>query len=435
MSEKFIARIQLRRGSISDLPNLKPGEAAYTEDTGQLFIGLSDGTIGEIKGTPGIQGIKGDTGSTGPRGEQGPIGATGPRGITGSVWKPFVDTEGYIDFMLDSTSIVPSKVNIKGPTGETGPSGQDGISINIIGQFESFADLPYEDIQPGSICFVSNMLFKWDTEISEWVHIGTFKLPEGTPGPTGATGPTGEKGETGATGPRGITGAKGDPGDQGFRGPQGIQGEQGPTGPAGPTGPRGPQGPRGFNGPKGTIGAVGPTGPTGPTGPGIRLVGVLESKSDLPTVGNKNGDMFLVKGELIYWEEDRFLSAGIIKGPTGATGPRGVTGAQGVQGLPGPQGPTGERGPAGIGATEVKDDLISTDVDKALSANQGRILDEKIKVLNKIIEEQNERIAYLEYKVENWTPPATETVDILSDHDGNAVTTADDEGIRLDDEY
>ena len=30
MSEKFIARIQLRRGSISDLPNLKPGEAAYT---------------------------------------------------------------------------------------------------------------------------------------------------------------------------------------------------------------------------------------------------------------------------------------------------------------------------------------------------------------------------------------------------------------------
>ena len=77
-------------------------------------------------------------------------------------------------------------------------------------------------------------------------------------------------------------------------------------------------------------------------------------------------------------------------------------------------------------------DLLVKDVDKALSANQGRILDEKIAALNKIIEEQNKRIEYLEYKIENWTPPATETVDLLSDHDGNAVTTADNEGIELD---
>ena len=68
-------------------------------------------------------------------------------------------------------------------------------------------------------------------------------------------------------------------------------------------------------------------------------------------------------------------------GPIGPPGPQGDTGPQGPQGLqgePGPQGPKGDPGPQGpagaAGGPAIVNDLITGGADKALSAEQGKVL-------------------------------------------------------------
>jgi len=65
---------------------------------------------------------------------------------------------------------------------------------------------------------------------------GGIKGPKGDTGltgPQGIRGIQGSKGDTGATGPQGIQGIQGAKGDTGATGPQGIQGPQGEQGPPG----------------------------------------------------------------------------------------------------------------------------------------------------------------------------------------------------------
>lgn len=99
-----------------------------------------------------------------------------------------------------------------------------------------------------------------------------LKLPSGPTGPPGLkgdTGPEGPQGVQGLVGPEGPTGATGPQGDVGLTGPTGPKGDTGTIGPIGPEGPQGPQGPignTGATGPKGDTGAIGPEGPTGPKG-------------------------------------------------------------------------------------------------------------------------------------------------------------------------
>ena len=86
--------------------------------------------------------------------------------------------------------------NIKGPKGDTGAQGEQGV--------------------PGISPHISTVNGNW--------YIGDVDTNVHAQGPQGIQGPQGETGATGAQGP------KGDKGDQGLQGPQGEQGIQGPAG-------------------------------------------------------------------------------------------------------------------------------------------------------------------------------------------------------------
>ena len=250
--------------------------------------------------------------------------------------------------------------------------------------------------------------------------LDTIEKTEGPQGPAGPQGPQGLQG---------IQGPKGDTGNQGLQGLQGLQGPKGDTGERGLQGIAGPEGPQGLTGPKGDKGA---------DGTGVTILGSYPTANDLniahPT-GNTVGDAYIVEGDLFVWNGSIFENVGRIQGPTGETGPQGIqgiagpegpqglqglqglqgeigpqglkgdTGLQGLTGPEGPQGPQGLQGDTGLkgdtglqgpkgdkgdtGLTgpegpqgpqgeqaNVEDNLISNSISTALSANQGRILNE-----------------------------------------------------------
>ena len=163
-------------------------------------------------------------------------------------------------------------------------------------------------------------------------------------------------------GPQGPAGADGDSAfeiavDNGFAGTEaewlasleGPQGIQGPAGAEGPTGPQGSQGVQGIQGQQGIQGA---------TGSGITMQGSVAAALDLPSLGNTQGDAYIVQANdsLHIWDGTQWVSGGSIQGPQGTQGPQGVQGQQGLQGTQGPSGPqgiqgikgdTGDTGPAG----------------------------------------------------------------------------------------
>ena len=102
------------------------------------------------------------------------------------------------------------------------------------------------------------------------------------------------------------------------------------VGPQGPQGPQGIQGPKGDQGPQGLKGGTGPQGPQGT--PGV------------------NGS----------------------QGPQGIPGPNEIAATTEVVGLT-----TGQllyNNGGKVGSIEIVDNLLSADIDKPLSANQGKIL-------------------------------------------------------------
>ena len=131
-------------------------------------------------------------------------------------------------------------------------------------------------------------------------QLENLKGPKGDTGPVGPQGLTGPQGPKGDTGPEGLTGEQGPKGDKGDVGPQGPQGIQGLTGPEGPIGPQGIQGPQGEKGDKGDTGSsgvyIGDTEPIGdynvwidPTGSetaGLVTQAELANKQDKLTAGD-----------------------------------------------------------------------------------------------------------------------------------------------------
>ena len=180
--------------------------------------------------------------------------------------------------------------------GIVGPTGSQGVSLNVLGSVPTVGDLPAtgNTANDAYIVQADGELYVWN---ESWSSVGEIVGPTGPTGPTGPVGLTGPTGPTGAPGDAstvaGPTGPQGDASTvAGPTGPTGAPGDAstvaGPTGPtgadstvAGPTGPTGPAGadstvvgPTGPTGADGTLGAIGPTGPTGadstvvgPTGP------------------------------------------------------------------------------------------------------------------------------------------------------------------------
>lgn len=171
------------------------------------------------------QGPTGATGGTGPAGPTGPTGSTGSTGPAG-------------------------------PTGATGTAGANGAGLNILGSYNTFAELQtaVPSGNNGDGYLVSGVLYVWTN--AQWTNVGNVQGPTGAAGPTGPTGAAGTNGTNGSNGATGVTG---------------------PTGPTGATGATG-------------AGATGATGATGPTG----LAGINGGSfiTHVVTVQNVSGSNF-----------------------------------------------------------------------------------------------------------------------------------------------
>lgn len=329
-------------------PQQIPISYAKINPSGQLVVGLEDGTIlnaGYVFGPSGPTGALGPTGSLGP---------TGPRGASLSVLKTFDDKLYYtID---NKTFIAGSLPSITGPTGKA------GTSINHV-----FLDVG------GNLHLVSN--HGQDFNVGRVYGPTGMKGPLGPPGPMGPTGAQGksfqisrmqtinnrlivtdDNGKSFDCGIIAVTGITGPPGyydsiyvendklyfkyknklvDAGN-----IKGPTGECGPIGPTGPIGPlncirealvengkiilidrNGHKTYSSGESLIGPTGSSGPTGPMGPPINI----DAK-------------YTDDGQLELHMNDTVVT---IIGPTGVTGPMGPRGARGVIGNTGCTGPTG----------------------------------------------------------------------------------------------
>ena len=267
------------------------------------FDGKSHNLLGDLSGSQGIQGPKGDQGIQGKQGPQGIQGPQGKQGIQG----------------IQGPAGADGKDGAKGDTGPQGPAGANGLTPTI-------------------------------GDNGNW-YLGdedTGKPSRGVKGPIGETGPQGPKGDTGLTGPQGPAGPqgeKGDPGPQGLPGPAGADGKdgaKGATGPQGPAGsngitptigdngnwylgdedtgkpsrgvtglqgPKGDKGDRGEQGPQGIQGVKGDTGERGPVGqPG-------SSGADGPA-GKSAYQIWLDLGN--HGTEQDFIDS--LKGPKGDNG-------------------------------------------------------------------------------------------------------------------
>ena len=160
------------------------------------------------------------------------------------------------------------------------------------------------------------------------------------------------KGDKGDPGPKGDPGEsiKGDPGPKGDPG-ESVKGDPGPKGDKGDQGEsiKGDPGPKGDKGDPGESikGDPGEPGERGADGRSLKIKGRLTAEADLPSVGNEDGDAYIVKelnSELVfYWFEGDWVGTGIAQGPEG---PRGLKGDKGdsIKGDPGPKGDKGDPG-------------------------------------------------------------------------------------------
>lgn len=94
------------------------------------------------------------------------------------------------------------------------------------------------------------------------------------------------------------------------------------------------RGPKGFKGDKGD---------KGDTGSALSLNGTVSRESELPK-NPKDGEAYMVEGDLYVAKKGTYTNVGRIKGPQGETGPQGPIGPRGVKGDKGERGEVGPQG-------------------------------------------------------------------------------------------
>lgn len=101
-----------------------------------------------------------------------------------------------------------------------------------------------------------------------------------------------------------------------------------------------------------------------------------------PTLGYLVGmDLYLYVGTGGDTLGGKYQDCGPLRGPAGATGPAGAAGPQGPQGPEGPEGPAGPQGNTGSSVDypfTLVNNLTEGGVDKALTAEMGKVLAESI---------------------------------------------------------
>ena len=119
------------------------------------------------QGPEGPQGPQGPQGETGPQGPQGIQGINGPRGLTGE--------EGPTGPQGPQGPQGPI-----GPQGIQGPTGPRGSGLNILGYYETFAELNEEVTSPNDgDCYAVGTegditIYCYSDAGSEWINLGPY---------------------------------------------------------------------------------------------------------------------------------------------------------------------------------------------------------------------------------------------------------------------
>ena len=398
---EFFKDIKGQKGPKGDKGQDGPSAYEIWEDQGNTgskdtFLGSLKGHQGQKgdqgapgrtgqKGTPGLQGIRGEKGEKGPLGPKGPKGDQGDKGDIGKsslvmgsdtilnilkmssaqaemghIW---ISTSRGSDHDNNPVSIgdaieLTSRgwINIGHLQGPTGPEGQQGSGLNVMGSVKTKHDLPTGRNHPGDAHLVEDTSTIWVWSNSgQWVELEHIRGPRGLQGAPGLRGPQGSKGPQGPVGSQGPKGADGTKGPQGLQGPKGTDGHDGQTGPAGPQGPK---------------------GKSGKDGAGVTIIGTDTSAAIKAIAGMAQGDMWIVDDSSplnthgLVWTGTVWKDVGPIRGPQGPTGPEGHQGATGSAGQngpagstgpQGPQGPRGDQGPQGQQGTQGTDGLSAFD--------------------------------------------------------------------------
>lgn len=166
---------------------------------------------GSLRGQTGPQGVKGDTGSQGVKGDQGvqgPVGQTGPKGTDGFTWRPNVSGTGDLTWTKDSSSAIPSSMNIKGPKGDTGEQGPKG-DIGARGPVGPEGPMGPRGSQGiAGTKGIDGITWRPSVDVNgnlTWTKNSTPAIPDSS----NIKGPKGDKGDTGSQGPTGPKGADG----------------------------------------------------------------------------------------------------------------------------------------------------------------------------------------------------------------------------------
>ncbi|MVW75400.1 collagen-like domain-containing protein [Pseudomonas xionganensis] len=274
-----VVHITAITGGVLTVERGQEGTTALDWEAGEgISLRVTKGTLEDLRGAVGPQGPEGPTGPdgasayavavaggfvgdeaawlaslVGPQGPQGPQGPVGPDGASAyavAVAGGFVGDEATWLASLVGPQGPQGVQGIQGDTGATGPQGDPGAGLNILGTLASQAELPATG-NPGEGYLIAGDLWVWSG--TAWVNAGQIQGPAGPQGPEGPAGQQGAPGADGADGASAyaVAVAGGFVGDEaawlaslvGPQGPQGVQGIQGETGPTGPEGPQGPQGP------------------------------------------------------------------------------------------------------------------------------------------------------------------------------------------------
>lgn len=185
-------RIDLVVADYSELPTESPGESGFTafnQADGRLYVwsGSSWPVDGGGALIRGAKGDKGETGAPGEPGARGEKGEKGDRGDTGS--KGDKGDQG-----------IPG---LQGQQGIQGLQGQAGVSLDIEGSVNTYADLAALTPQRGQawINKADGLLYFYDNGFPASGQGVPFRGPQGI---------------------QGVQGVKGDQGAQGIQGPPGT---------------------------------------------------------------------------------------------------------------------------------------------------------------------------------------------------------------------
>jgi hypothetical protein len=183
----------------ADLPTTGVAEGDFWLAGGNLYRYTASGWPAEDAGTP-MQGPQGPVGDTGPQGPAGSDGADGASAYEVAVAAGFSGTQAAWLSSLVGPQGPKGDTGAQGPTGAQGVQGQAGVSLDIEGAVNTYADLATLDPAPTAgqawVNKADGKLYYYDATAGFPADgLGVpFQGEQGPEGPQGIQGPAGTDG-------------------------------------------------------------------------------------------------------------------------------------------------------------------------------------------------------------------------------------------------